>query len=124
MKLFELRGIKLINDWTIETLHIEKPYGGLMEGNPRDPLAKKIFENVIHKVMKNTSGFGEHALNQVPRLQENGLLKKIKIEVDITDGTMDKHSCIITYMDETEELEEVLNNVILDPEFVAGELEF
>lgn len=78
MKVLNIKSIKLNDNWTVDSIRIDGTYSTLMEGNSHHPDVKKMFNKVIHKVTKNSSGFGGQALNQVPRFQPNELLKPIK----------------------------------------------
>lgn len=122
MKVFNISDIKLKDEWDVNSIRISHSYEGLLEGSPYSPFIKEIYSKIIHKIVKNKSGFGEQAMNQVPRFQPNELLKSIRIDVEVTNT--EHHADIITYMDETEELEDVLNEVIADGLFVVGELVF
>lgn len=124
MKIFDIKKVKLFNDWSVESIKISKPYAGLLEGSPYSPFVQEQFFKTIREITKNKSGYGEQALNHIPRSIENEkgkLLKSFKIEIDLTSSSYEKHTKIITYLNEKEELEDVLNEILLNSELVIGE---
>jgi len=119
MKLINIRDIKLDDGWVVETLELSKPYAGLIEGDPHSEPVKKMFNKVVHMIVKKT-GYDE-ARNVVPRHQDNGLLKPLKVKVRVIDASYDRNADITTHFDEGEDIEDVLNEIIRNPLFMSVE---
>ena len=121
MKL-SLNGIRLKNDWSVNYYRVASAYEGVLEGKPGQWLNDRMLRSCKGEI-KRDIGIPVEEINVVPRYVtpegEYPVLKHIKVFTFLMNYTGDeKCTTIATFLDEQEELENVLNEILDDPSLI------
>ncbi len=116
--------MKKIKNWTIDSFHVERTYGGLMEGDPRSDSVKTSllsdsFNHVPDWVLE------EDNINFFSEETTDGYLKGFTVTFTLTDIMAEKQAVFVVLADEFDSISELINNTLIEnPKFKTFNWDF
>lgn len=123
MKLISPKRIKLIDSWKMDYMRVDSVYSGVLEGGISDGTNDFILKGSKY-YFKKLEGRNEEDVNVIPRYMGkiSQVLKPLQLHTLLND--MDNLVFLVTFLDETEEVEDVINEILSMPELIKKEFMF